>query len=639
MEVMNIVHKPDQVDPSDDDRKYIVELLKEDKLAEAAQFSEGLIVAHPRSFLLFYSLGMCYVLLNENEKARDRLNRAVKLNPKVGDAWRYLGDCCLTLELNDEAREAYDQALKINSEDIASRRGLVQSAVDPKNFKESVENLEGLVNESPDNPNLLIVLGQCYLEEEKYKLAIDNLEKAAEMLPKEPTVQMLVGSAYAGFHKPKEAMKWYDKAMEMESGRPRLLMMMANAAKDDGNFKDAVKYAKKAIELNPEGTEPQNNLAHIYTILGDNKKATDIRRGILEEHPDDVGAIIGLSHTAKIKEGDPCIKILEEVYAKEPENHFEEKSKMNIGFSLGGIYGGIGSYGKAVEVLKHANAKRRELIEFDFEQQVEQFKLIKHVFDPITPDDYVEPEPGDRRMIFILGMPRSGTTLTEQIISTHSRVYGAGELNFMNEETAELMYMFGLQPHVKLEKIAFEHIRPKYLEHIESLGMKERIVTDKLPHNFLRLGYILCCFPEAKVIHLNRDPVAVCFSCFQKFFPARGMGFTFGMRDLGLYYGMYLDLMEYWRTKFPGRILELDYKTLTEDQEGQTRMLLEHCELPWEDRVLEFYKTKRGVLTASQVQVRQKMFTGSSEAWKSYREHIGELLEALDEAGVEYDRS
>ena len=639
MEVINVVHKPDQVDPSDDDRRHIVELLKEDKLAEAAQFSEGLIVEHPKSFLLFYCLGMCYVLLNENEKARTHLNRAVKLNPNVGDAWRYLGDCCLTLELNDEARDAYDAALKINSEDIASRRGLVQSAVDPKKFGESVERLEALVKESPDNPNLQIVLGQCYLEEEKYKLAIDCLEKAAEAIPKEPTVQMLVGSAYAGFHKPKDAMKWYRKAMDLEPSRPRLLMMMANAAKDDGDFDGAVKHAKEAIKLYPEGTEPKNNLAHIYTILGDKKKADDLREKVLKEHPDDIGAIIGLTHSKKFEKGDPRIKVLEEAYAQEPENHFEEKSKMNVGFSLGSVYGDIGEYGKSIEALKHANAKRRELIEFDFDQQVEQFKLIKHVFDPITPDDYAEPGKNDRRMIFILGMPRSGTTLTEQIISTHSKVYGAGELNFMNEETAELMFMFGLQPHVKLEKIAFEHIRPKYLEHIESLGMKERIVTDKLPHNFLRLGYILCCFPEAKVIHLNRDPVAVCFSCFQKFFPARGMGFTFGMRDLGLYYGMYLDLMDYWRKKFPGRILELDYKKLTEDQEGQTRMLLEHCGLPWEDQCLEFYKTKRGVLTASQIQVRQKMYKGSSETWKKYREHIGELLEALDEAGVEYDKS
>ena len=124
---------------------------------------------------------------------------------------------------------------------------------------------------------------------------------------------------------------------------------------------------------------------------------------------------------------------------------------------------------------------------------------MKHVFEPITPADYADTDkPDDCQMIFILGMPRSGTSLTEQILSTHSQVYGAGELHYMGEETAELMYMFGLQPEVKLVKVAFDSIRAAYLNHIESLGVKERIITDKMPHNFLNLGYVLACFPKPR---------------------------------------------------------------------------------------------------------------------------------------------
>ena len=630
-------------DPNPRERKILNDLVVEDKLAEAIEYAESLVKVYPLSFMLFYIIGMTYILLAEHEKSEKWLEKAVMLNPKSGGAWRFLGECRLSLEQHADARDAFEKALNIDPHDSDSRRGMMLSSVDPKDFKGSIETLEEKVKQDPENPHLLITLGQCYLEEEYYNRAIHCLRKASELQPDDAFVMTLVGVAYNGFRKSKIALEWFAKAAEKEKPRPGLLLHMSTAAKDDGDFDQAIAYAKEAAALNPAGAEPKNHLAQIYTILGEKEKASELHRAVLKTMPGNLGAVSGLVHAQKVKPGDSSIELLENAYNLEPRNHFEEKSRMNIGFTLGKVYGDIGDYKKAIDVLKPANAKRRELIGFDLDNEYKQFDLIRHVFEPITPDDYVtldeQAREKDRRMIFILGMPRSGTTLTEQIISSHSEVYGAGELNFMNEETGELMYMFGLQPHVKLEKVAFEHIRPKYLEHIDSLGMKERIVTDKLPHNFQRLGYILCCFPEATVIHLNRDPVAVCLSCFQKFFPARGMGFTFGLRDLGLYYGKYLEMMDYWRKKFPGRILDLDYKTLTEDQENQTRMLLDHCGLAWEDQCLDFHKTKRSVLTASQHQVREKMYKGSSETWKKYRDHIGELLDALDEAGVAYDKS
>lgn len=637
MKVTTVVHnKKEQIDPGHEERSWIVGLLKEDKLAEAAKYSESLIQSYPKSFLLFYTLGMSYALLAEHQKALDYMKRAVALNPGVADAWSYLGDCYMKQDQQEDARNAYIASLKIAPDHPASRRGLTQAMIDPTQFSQSVENIETLVAADPENPHLNLVLGQCYFEQEKYNRAIMHLEKAAKLLPEDPVVMTLVGRAYAGFHKPKDAMVWFKKAEQKEKPRPELLMMMANAAKDDGDFDQSIRFAEEAIALNPEGAASRNELAQIHAILGDKKKAIALRQEVLKDKPEDLNAIIGLAYLQKVEKGAPELKLLQKHYNLEPENYFAEKTRMNIGFALGKAYGDTNQYSKAVEALKYANAKRREVLEFNFDDEIRFFDLMKHVFDPITAQDYVTPSADDRRMIFIVGMPRSGTTLTEQIISSHSQVYGAGELNFMNEETAEMMYMFGLQPDVMLQKVAFEHIRPKYLNHIESLGMKERIVTDKLPHNFLRLGFILCSFPEAQIIHLNRDPAAVCFSCFQKYFPARGMGFTFDLSDLGRYYAMYLDLMEFWRQKFPGRILELDYKTLTEDQENQTRMLLEHCDLPWEDQCLEFYNTKRGVLTASQTQVREKMYQGSSDAWKKYRKYIPELLEELDKAGVKY---
>ena len=637
MQIKNVVQNKN-IDPVTEERQAIIKLINDDKIAEATSLSESLILKYPNSFLLFYSLGMSYSLLAEHKKAVTTLKRAVKLNPKMGDAHVFLGNAYLELEQHDEARQAYDKALALNPNDFNARRGLARATVDLAHMGKSVTALEAELEANPDNPNLQAILGQCYFEQEKYKRAIDILTKANEAIPNDNHIMFLLGEAYTNFHKPKEAIEWFTKIIEVEGRRlPHILISMSQAAKRGGDFDQAIAWAEEAIALHPEGIAPKNNLARVLAIIGDKKKAAELHKTVLDEHPEDLGAISGLGDINKFSKGDANIKVLENLYKHDPETILEEKEKTSIGFTLGQAYGDTGQYAKSIRALTDANARRRKFLEYDFQREVDRFDLIKHVFDPITPADYADTgKPDDRKMIFILGMPRSGTSLTEQILSTHSQVYGAGELHYMGEETAELMYMFGLQPEVKLVKVAFDSIRAAYLGHIDSLGVKERIVTDKMPHNFLHIGYILSCFPEAKVIHLNRDPVAVCLSCFQKYFPAHGMGFTFDLQDLGRYYGMYLDMMDYWRQKFPGRIYELDYRDLTENQEEQTRLLLDHCDLPWEDAVLDFHKTRRGVLTASQMQVREKMYKGSSDVWKKYRKYLGPLLDALDEAGVKY---
>lgn len=637
MQIKNVVQSKN-IDPASEERQAIINLINDDKIAEATSLSESLILKYPNSFLLFYSLGMSYSLLAEHKKAVTTLKRAVKLNPKMGDAHVFLGNAYLELEQHDEARQSFDAALALNPNDFNARRGLARATVDLAHIGKSVTELEAELEENPDNANLQAILGQCYFEQEKYKRAIDILTKANEAIPNDNHIMYLLGEANTHFHKPKEAIEWFEKILEVEGRRmPHIVISMSQAAKRGGDFDQAIAWAEEAIELNPEGIAPKNNLARILAMIGDKKKAADLHNKVLDEHAEDLGAIGGLGDINKFSKGDPNIKVLEKLYKHDPETILEEKEKTSIGFILGQAYGDTGQYAKSIRTLTDSNARRRKFLEYDFQREVDRFDLMKHVFEPITPADYADTDkPDDRQMIFILGMPRSGTSLTEQILSTHSQVYGAGELHYMGEETAELMYMFGLQPEVKLVKVAFDSIRAAYLNHIESLGVKERIITDKMPHNFLNLGYVLACFPEAKVIHLNRDPVAVCLSCFQKYFPAHGMGFTFDLQDLGRYYGMYLDMMNYWRQKFPGRIYELDYRDLTENQEEQTRLLLEHCDLPWEDSVLDFHKTRRGVLTASQMQVREKMYKGSSDVWKKYRKYLGPLLDALDEAGVNY---
>jgi hypothetical protein len=177
---------------------------------------------------------------------------------------------------------------------------------------------------------------------------------------------------------------------------------------------------------------------------------------------------------------------------------------------------------------------------------------------------------------------------------------------------------------------AIERIRTVYLNELDTFEASEKYVTDKMPLNFRWIGFILTAMPEAKIINLQRDPVATCWSVFRQYFFSKEVEHVYDLMDLAEYYKLYIDLMDFWREKFPNRIYDLNYETLTENQEEVTRKLLEYCSLDWEDQCLEFHKNKRAVRTRSTVQVRQVMYKGSSAAWRKYEAHLQPMLQALE---------
>ena len=231
-------------------------------------------------------------------------------------------------------------------------------------------------------------------------------------------------------------------------------------------------------------------------------------------------------------------------------------------------------------------------------------------------------------------MPRSGTSLTEQILDSHSSVRGAGELEFMNqlahiimqEQQANLTRQYP-KP---LSKNSMSAIRTRYHSSLQALNYPENIIVDKMPLNFRWVGLILSAFPEAKIIHLKRDPVATCWSNFNRYFPVHGLGFTNNLNDLAKFYHLYTDLMTFWHQRFPNKIYDLCYEDLTENQEKETKKLLAYCELEWEDACLNFHENTRRVVTASANQVGQKMYQGSSKSWKKYEHQLQPLVKALN---------
>ena len=245
---------------------------------------------------------------------------------------------------------------------------------------------------------------------------------------------------------------------------------------------------------------------------------------------------------------------------------------------------------------------------------MELFKQIKCNYRHIK-QNTLKPNKLEKSLkpIFIVGMPRSGTTLVEQIISSHPQVTGAGELSFAAN--------YGRSIARGLSEVNYESLlnfRSEYLTKLHHASMGNLIVTDKMPHNFLYIGLLAAAFPEAKIVHVKRNAAALCWGNFKQYFPTKNIGYCYALGDVISYHKLYENLMEFWENSLGKRIYNLDYERLTVKQENETRNLIDYLGLDWDDKVLSPQKNSRIIMTASNRQVRKKVYQGSSEQWKKY---------------------
>ena len=301
-----------------------------------------------------------------------------------------------------------------------------------------------------------------------------------------------------------------------------------------------------------------------------------------------------------------------------------EKDVIQLSFALGKSEHDLGNKESYINYLFQGNAICKKVLAYDISQDEQLFASIKRFFDSDTANKQADFESNSSTTpIFILGMPRSGTTLVEQIVSSHSSVFGAGELDFLGKATSISGWQLA-----KNKQQVFSIVRSFYNQKISEVS-DASIITDKMPLNFRWIGFILNAFPDCKIVHLERDPAAICWSNLKTYFSS-GMAFTFDIRDIAKYYKLYEDLMDFWHQKYPEKIYNLNYEKLTENQEDETRKLFDYLELGWEDNVLEFYKNERFVQTLSNIQVRQEMYKGSSLEWKEYEQWLQPMLEILN---------
>jgi hypothetical protein len=328
--------------------------------------------------------------------------------------------------------------------------------------------------------------------------------------------------------------------------------------------------------------------------------------------------------------------------------NLSQSERIQLCFALAKANEDLGNQDEFFKYLHEGNRLCKEKINYSLDKAKNLFSIIKELFStlPTVIEQSLSFEPSTIRPIFIVGMPHSGTTLVEQIISSHYAVYGAGKFSYLSTLIGPTVknhitrgsikasttigdMKFNIADTYSLPEEAFLSIRQQYLDALSRFDIPENVITDKLPLNFRFIGFILLAFPEAKIVHLKRDARATCWSNYQCFFTNKENGYSYNLDDLAGFYGMYVELMDFWHQLFPGKIYDICYEDLTTKQEEETRKLLEYCELDWDENCLNFHTTKRAVKTASALQVRQKMYQGSSEAWKKHEAYLQPLIKGL----------
>jgi len=571
----------------------VIALYSSGKIEEAINAINLLTNDHPNEPFLMNIIGACYVSLREFEKATKSFKKAIKIKPDYVDAIYNLGNTYRELDQLDKSIKSYKKVINISPEHEEAQHNLGVSLYE-----------FGLLFE-----------------------AIEHFEKALITNPNNTKIQINLGNILGELDQPYEAIEQYEKVLINEPKNSIALNNLGNVLRDIGQTEEAIEYYINALKINKNYSEAHYNLGHIYQALGQFEQAIIQYENTIAINNSPL-AYQSLSFLKNYKPNDPQITKMKSLLKS---GNLSQLECIHIYFALANIYEKLGMQVDFFRYLDEGNRLQKKESNYSLSKTSREHSSIKEIFRPTVTSikDSSKFYNSEKRPIFIVGMPRSGTTLIEQIIASHNNVHGAGELNTLTKLVSPIINNFTAGDINKLTEKSIFFIRSEYFDMLDLIDTPNKFITDKLPLNFQYIGFILSAFPEAKIVHLKRDARAICWSNYKHYFESKNNGYSNNFEDLAGFYSLYENLMSFWHEKYPDKIYDLDYQNLTVHQEEETRNLLKYCELDWDENCLNFHNNERAVKTVSSLQATQKIYHGSSDAWKKHWPFIQPLIEAL----------
>ena len=497
----------------------------------------------------------------------------------------------------------------------AHKEGKLEEAA--KSYKEVIKLKPDYIEVHNNLGSVLIKLGRLDEAELSYKKVIGLKPDFAEGHYNLAVTQHKLDKFEA-------AEKSYKKAIEFKSDYLEAHNNLGSLLYSLGRLDEAEVSYKKAIELNPNFAEGYNNLAKTYLAFGRLEEVEKNYNKALDINPNYVDAHYSLSHLKKFNKEDKQFAQMQKLHL---DQNLTDEDRCKLCFALAWACEGLNKISESFRYYSEGNALQKKSHNYNINQDIELFGKLKKTYPDIEKNSLKNSNlSNEPKIIFILGMPRSGTTLIEQIISSHSKVIAGGELSYIDELGRDIAS--GL---LKIDEKIILDFREKYLKKIQKLSDKKSIITDKMPSNFKNIALICSAFPSAKIIHVKRDPKATCWGNYKKRFTKKKANqYSYNINDVISYYKLYENLMQFWQEKYANRIYNLDYESLTINQEEETRKLIEHLQIEWEDECLEPQNNKRIVCTASDVQVRQKIYKDSSKEWQKFEKFLNGAFNQFD---------
>ena len=616
------LNAPEAKTPPKKDIDHLVSLFNQGSLQNTFELAKELTNDYPGAFIAWNILGATCHRLGHIEEADSAFRKVISLNPSYPDGHSNLGTLLTQQGRLDEAISTYKEALKINPEDADVLNNLGLALHQQSKLEESIVAYEKAIQIKPDYAEAFNNLGIVLSSNNDINKAISSFYMAVAYNPEFAEASNNLGNAFHEIGKFEAAINAYKSAITIKQDYAEAYYNMANALQGLGDLGKAIETYQNAIDIRPDYAEAYHNMGSAFQDEGKLDQAKEAYNNAIIFKPDYVMAFHHLSVIKTFAVGDPQIKRLEKLI-NDPK--LTEIDKCRLFFVSAKVMEDLGQLDKSIRDLKRGGNLRKNLLGYQINQDQKLFTDIKHAASEIKNKSIpLLTKPADPIPIFILGMPRSGTSLIEQIISSHDEVFGAGEVELFGQLANE----FATGNKLVGSKQLLE-IRELYLNELRSLSKGSHYVTDKFPHNFLYVGLIVSALPEAKIIHVTRNAAATCWSNFKTYFSSNGLGYSYDLKDVVAYYRLYEDLMRYWHRQFGQFIYRLDYDLLTVNQETETERLIAHLGLDWETACLFPHENKRIIRTASQEQVRQRLYKGSSEEWRKFEPFLDGVFDEL----------
>ncbi len=613
------------------------------------------------------SLAFVYAASKQHAKATAKLKVMLKAKPNHAQTHHNLANSLYEQQLYDEAIKHYEVALKIDPKLVEAHMHCGIAYRMTKNYDAAIACLHHALNLDKVNARAFHVLGMIYVDIEDYNRALHYLENACRLAPQNADFRVSFASVLEKASLDVEAGYEYHKACDIDPNYLDAFSLYGKYLLKNHRHDEALECVKHAEQLEPKNIDVTDHLGQVYLGMSNTDAALEKFDAVLQIEPKRLSALQGKSRVylelGDANKGfDVCDKIIaldsqlpngyllkarlkksklgdglaEHLLKACMRNDLNEETLQMIHFALGKIFDDQNNYVDAFKNYQLGNAIKDRGLDYNKEDDEAKFSKLIEVFNADIFNKLQHLAVESKLPVLIVGMPRSGTTLTEQIISSHSHVIGAGEVVFWSRTpTAMPLRLVTDTPYPDcVKELNFEQakdIADMYeatLRKIAGVATKPTHITDKMPHNFLYLGLIALLFPNVKIIHTMRDPIDTCLSIyFQNF--NKGHGYASDLTNLGFHYKQYQRIMRHWHAVLPGRILDVNYEDTTADPEFWSRKLINHIDLEWDDACLAPHKLERSVKTASHWQVRQPIYKTSVQRWKNYEEYLGPLIEAL----------